>query len=170
MTDAHDTLLRFITESNTIEGIDRAPTDVEITAHVAFLSLAVPTVEDIEAFVTALLAQYWLGSDPMPSPLRASAGMDIRVGSHRSPRGGPHVRDALAQILSEAATDVSVAGTHRTHIAYEALHPFIDGNGRSGRVLWAWQEQRAGRDPFALPFLQRWYYDSLDEGVALESE
>jgi len=50
------------------------------------------------------------------------------------------------------------------HFFLDTIHPFIDGNGRSGRVLWAWQEQRAGRDPFALSFLQRWYYDSLDEG------
>jgi hypothetical protein len=66
--DDYDALLRFITESNVIEGIHRAPTDAKVRAYVAFLSLATPTVEDIEALVTALLAQYWLGSDPMPSP------------------------------------------------------------------------------------------------------
>jgi Fic family protein len=160
----HEMLLAFITESNAIEGIDRRPTDVEVAAHVAFLSRASPTVEDIEAFVTELLSQYWLGSDPMPSPLRASTGMDIHLGLHRPPLGGPHVRDELTHILQVASADVSVAGAYRTHIAYETLHPFIDGNGRSGRVLWAWQTRRGGRDPFELPFLQRWYYDSLDVG------
>jgi len=38
----------------------------------------------------------------------------------------------------------------------------MDGNGRTGRAIWAWQMQRLGRDPFALPFLHRFYYQTLE--------
>ena len=30
------------------------------------------------------------------------------------------------------------------HVAFESIHPFIDGNGRMGRMLMNWQRVRAG--------------------------
>lgn len=42
------------------------------------------------------------------------------------------------------------------------LHPFMDGNGRTGRAVWAWAMQRDGQDPFALSFLHRFYYQTLE--------
>ncbi len=48
------------------------------------------------------------------------------------------------------------------HVAYEKSHPFMDGNGRSGRAIWAWMMQREGLDPYSLQFLHRWYYQSLN--------
>ena len=46
------------------------------------------------------------------------------------------------------------------HVQYERLHPFTDGNGRSGRALWAWQMMRR-REGLALGFLHRFYYQTL---------
>jgi Fic family protein len=37
----------------------------------------------------------------------------------------------------------------------------MDGNGRTGRMLWAWHMKHQGRDPFLRPFLHTWYYQTL---------
>jgi hypothetical protein len=39
---------------------------------------------------------------------------------------------------------------------------YMDGNGRTGRAMWAWQMHGLGHDPFALPFLRRFYYQTLE--------
>lgn len=137
-------LIDFIRESNRIEGITRDPSDREVDAHQRFLGLTEITALDLENFV-AEVAQ---------AELRCREGMDVRVGNHIAPPGGPEIVDALEHILANMAT----AGPYRTHCHYETLHPFMDGNGRSGRVLWLWQ--MGGEAP--LGFLHRFYYQTLE--------
>lgn len=52
-----------------------------------------------------------------------------------------------------------------THFRFESLHPFFDGNGRTGRLLMNWQLLRAG---FPLTVIQveerSRYLDALDQG------
>lgn len=134
----------FVAESNRIEGINYTQ-PYEIEAHERFLALLVITVESMEEFVQTVAK----------CPLRAAVGQNVFIGDHSPPPGGPNIRIALIKILSELGYPWDA------HIAYEKLHPFMDGNGRSGRVLWAWGMQHLGADPFSLPFLHRFYYQTL---------
>jgi len=145
-------LARFVEESNRIEGIHRPPTDREIDAHVRFLAYGELSVAELEEFV----------QDVAGVPLRRALGQDVRVGPHLPPPGGPGIETRLKGILADIWNgDLT---PYQAHIEYETLHPFLDGNGRSGRALWAWHMNFDGHDPFALPFLHRWYYQSLDGG------
>lgn len=149
MTHSLTKLATFIAESNLIEGIYREPSNAEIDAVDVFLN-SDATEESLNAMQAVFAPGY---------PLRSCVGMDVRVGSHIAPRGGPQIVVRLNEIIEHAHT---VKNPWQVHCEFETLHPYLDGNGRTGRMLWAWHMMELGRDPFALPFLHRFYYQTLE--------
>ncbi len=142
-------LERFVLESNRIEGIHRELTHPqtvrEIEVHGWFLRLKQVTIADLEAFVHVVQPG---------AQLRRNIGQNVRIGNHIAPLGGPDIESRLSNILFNMHTE----GAYKTHLAYEDLHPFIDGNGRSGRVLWL--RQMGGVS--SIGFLHKFYYQTLD--------
>lgn len=149
-----DWLDNFVAESNKIEGIYKT-TKKDIEAHEVFLfdGALNPTIESLASFVSKVQPG---------AKLRDKVGLNVRVGNHIAPEGGPKIRVYLQAILDS----IGFNSPYLTHLAYERLHPFTDGNGRSGRVLWLWQMLRDGNRSQAqvLGFLHSFYYQALEHG------
>lgn len=139
----------FVAESNRIEGIHRVKPH-EIEAHQALLRRGALTIPAIVEFVWTICQ----------APLRREIGMNVYVGNHVPPPGGPDIVDALDKLLIQISEDK--ISPYEGHHAYETLHPMSDGNGRSGRAIWAWHMKLRGEDPLRLGFLHSWYYQSLE--------
>lgn len=137
----------FIRESNKIEGIVRSPSAAETEEFYRFINLKKITIKDLEIFVSI----YAPGNR-----LRNSTSLNVSIGGHLAPRGGLAVVTELESILSNIEKCNTWENIYHNHQAYELLHPFTDGNGRSGRMLWMWEMQKA-----PLGFLHTYYYQSL---------
>lgn len=136
----------FVRESNAIEGIHRdpLPEEVEITEH--FLRLGKITVLDLERLVGVYAPGHQLRDKP---------GRNVRVGDYIAPPGGPALLSQLS-VLLRFVSSRSISA-YEAHVEYELIHPFTDGNGRSGRALWLWLMY--GDAP--LGFLHTFYYQTL---------
>ena len=75
------------------------------------------------------------------------------------------IQPQMEQLLEtyQNSTEHIVSRLARFHIEFEGIHPFIDGNGRTGRLLVNLELMKAGYPPIDIKFADRLaYYDAFD--------
>lgn len=106
-----------------------------------------------------------------PGALRgADQNVTFGIPRHRGVKGGRPCADALQRLTHEVATTFRehdpLVQALALHYHFAAMHPFLDGNGRTARVLEALMLQRAGlRNALFIP-MSNYYYDNKDAYLA----
>jgi Fic family protein len=96
------------------------------------------------------------------------------IPQHRGAEGGPACEEAFAGLLQAAQTEFRdhdpLVQALALHYHFAAMHPFLDGNGRTARALEALMLRRAGLTDRAFVAMSNYYYDEKPAYLHVLSE
>lgn len=138
-----------IQQSNLIEGVDDIDEDIRSLEAWAFI---IHQKKLTHANIMALHRMIMLKqlSDNEAGHMRK---VPVMVGGRLCP--SPYLAE---QMLNNWILDMAnwrALGTKAMHIRFEHIHPFVDGNGRTGRMLMWWHERMLGLEPTLIKYSKR---------------
>lgn len=149
----------FVEESLNIEDIWRKPTAEELAVTWEFIKKDILEISDLVKLVSVYQPD---------AILRDNSSLRVWIGGKEAHPGGLQllgkVDNLLCQVSQMTRNDWNT-DPWKVHAEYEWLHPFTDGNGRSGRALWGNLMYHGGYD-FRYRFLQMFYYQTLSRHKA----
>lgn len=135
--------LKHIRESNLIEGFDDSDFDKQGRYAWEYLSeqkeLSDKVVKQVQKILT--LKQ----SDLLPDERGYYRKVRVLVGNYEAP-APMTVPSKMAEWI-QAMQHMENIDPKAAHVWFERIHPFVDGNGRTGRMLMWWHEIKIGREP-----------------------
>lgn len=147
----------FLQESNEIEGVwDAKSLDQAILAWEYLREQKILTPG-----VVLKTHKILMSNQPLPPHLR---GYFRKVAVYVGGREGAEV-ELIPGMIANWCKDMNAdpwtkAGPIAMHIIYEKIHPFVDGNGRTGRMFLNWHMLKHGKDILVIKAAERQkYYD-----------
>ena len=143
--------LQFLRESNNIE--DVWDDDSLIQAFYAWEYL----LDQIALTPHVLLKTHkilMLHQPLLPNQIGYFRTQDVFIGGRKAPDSFL-IDPLIEKWCKDAMTSIEIPGENASHIKldhieYERIHPFVDGNGRTGRLFMNWQRVRAGYSPLTI--------------------
>lgn len=147
--------LEFLRESNLIEGVDDPKADAQ--ALVAWNYLL--DQKEMSLGVLLKLHKILMTGQPLrPDERGYFRKVDVFVGMKKMLP--PHLIHAFLRSWLERMNKGDGSDWKLLHIEYENFHPFVDGNGRTGRMLMNWYRMHHGMPILTIYAKERHkYYD-----------
>jgi Fic family protein len=153
-------MLKYIHQSNLIEGYNDRKMDAQSLLAWDYLKeidmLTHTVICKLQKMITLPqdnLQPNWRGY------YRSVARINVTVGLH-TPPGYQFVESLMSNWL----LDLDKTDSKINHVKFEDIHPFVDGNGRTGRMLMWWQQLKRGEKLWLIKARDRMeYYEFLEE-------
>jgi hypothetical protein len=138
-------------QSNLIEGFDSETADACLVTAWDYLSKWDSLDKDVICLVQKLVTYHQ--KDLKPEWRGRFRKIPVWIG-YQEAMSPDKIDKAMSEWLEYwLTTDPKTA-----HIQFENIHPFVDGNGRTGRLLMWWQEERLGAEPTLITYEDRQKY------------
>jgi Fic family protein len=160
----HKLIQEIIKESNAIEDIFVGPGSSEFDDHLNTFNRMFDHANGKEPLSEFELLRW---HKTLMRNLLDNAGryrkVGVRVGSYVAPRA-ELVPGLMEKIPPTANAVVNEIDCWSAHNAFETIHPFDDGNGRTGRLLLNWCRIRLGLQPIVVRSVDKEaYYNKIIE-------
>lgn len=145
---------RFLYESNAIEGeygVEAFEDAVKAWEFIrSYEKISVGTILDVHQILMKRLN---------PRIAGRIRDCNVTVGGKLCPP--PYQVTALLNgWIQEHGGSILINKVEEAHVAFEKIHPFEDGNGRTGRIIMNWQHMKRGDDPCIIyEMYKQDYYD-----------
>lgn len=159
MADPTLDMREHIRQSNLIEGISD-PAEVEQSMKAWAFLLDQPRLKhDVIRHVQRIITANQPGlCDDQRGAYRDVSQTNVRVGAYRPPSW-----DQVKILMCDWLRDLEARSPWINHVVYEGIHPFVDGNGRTGRMFMWWQQIRERQEARLFEAADRFdYYRELE--------
>lgn len=150
----NDNILHAIHQSNLIEGINNADADADSCEAWAYLLDQPKLTNKVICNAQRIITNHQDDlSDLELGYYRSHNGTQVTVGGVLCP--SPKLVEGL---MDNWLLDYPTLAPKEAHIRFEKIHPFVDGNGRTGRMLMWWMQRKRGQPITVIEFLEREEY------------